>query len=128
MARDLLKGQLEQIVEGSGVTVGLPDLRAGRSVQIEKIGYRLSGKFFVKETSHVFSEQGYRTTLGAAGRGEREGMSDRIFGIVVGIVKDIEDPEGQGRVLLDLEFMPGQHETHWAPWPLPWRVSIGGAG
>lgn len=46
-------------------------------------------------------------------------MTNRIFGIVVGIVKDVADPEGQGRILLDLEFMPGKHETHWAPVATP---------
>lgn len=65
LAHDLLSGQLQEIVEASGVTVGLPDLRAGRSVDIEKIGYRLSGRFFIKETSHLFNEQGYRTTFKA---------------------------------------------------------------
>jgi phage protein D len=65
LAKDLLTGQLKEIVEGSGVTVGLPDLRAGRSVEIAKIGYRLSGRFFIIETSHLFNEQGYRTTFKA---------------------------------------------------------------
>lgn len=65
LARDLLTGQLKEIVEGSGATVGLPDLRAGRTVEIDKIGYRLSGRFFIKETSHVFNDQGYRTTFKA---------------------------------------------------------------
>ena len=40
---------------------------------------------------------------------------DRIFGIVVGIVKDVNDPEGQGRIRVDLAFMPGKHESYWAP-------------
>ena len=58
LAHDLLSGQLQEIVEASGVTVGLPDLRAGRSVDIEKIGYRLSGRFFIKETSHAVQRTG----------------------------------------------------------------------
>jgi uncharacterized protein len=65
LARDLLTGQLKEMVEATGVTVGLPDLRAGRSVDIEKVGYRLSGRYFLAETSHVFNEQGYRTTFKA---------------------------------------------------------------
>lgn len=65
LANDLLTGQFKEIVEASGVTVGLPDLRAGRTVEIDKIGYRLKGRFFIKETSHVFNDQGYRTTFKA---------------------------------------------------------------
>jgi phage protein D len=68
LARDLLTEQLKKVMEASGVTVGLPDLRAGRSVDIGGIGYRLNGRYFLTETSHVFNEQGYRTTF----KGRRE--------------------------------------------------------
>jgi uncharacterized protein len=65
LATDLLTRQLKEMVEATGVTVGLPDLRAGRSLDLDKVGYRLNGRYFITETTHVYNEQGYRTTFKA---------------------------------------------------------------
>jgi phage protein D len=62
-ARDLLLAQVLDMVEGTGVTVGLPDLRAGRSVQIGNLDQTLNGRWFIKETTHTINDNGYRTTF-----------------------------------------------------------------
>jgi phage protein D len=64
-ARDLLSAQVLDLVEGTGVTVGLPDLRAGRSVEIGNLDSTLNGRWFIKETTHTISDNGYRTTFTA---------------------------------------------------------------
>jgi uncharacterized protein involved in type VI secretion and phage assembly len=46
-------------------------------------------------------------------------MTERVYGIVVGIVVDVDDPEGQGRVRVDLAFMPGGNRSYWAPVVMP---------
>ena len=43
MPKMLLTRQFQQTCNGSGATVGLPDLRAGRKVQIEGLGDALFG-------------------------------------------------------------------------------------
>jgi hypothetical protein len=53
------------MVEATGSTVGLPDLRAGKIVHILGVGRHFDGIYTVMTTSHVLNEQGYRTTFTA---------------------------------------------------------------
>jgi phage protein D len=71
LAADILKNQLKEMVKGSGATVGLPDLRAGRRVFIDGLGDRFSGTYFVTETTHTINDGGYTTSFSA--RREQEG-------------------------------------------------------
>jgi phage protein D len=71
-AANLLSEQREELVTVTGVTVGLPDLRAGRRVRLNKVDFRLDGWYFVTATSHVINDSGYRTTFQAR-RVESEG-------------------------------------------------------
>lgn len=64
-AKDTLTRQFQQMITASGVTVGLPDLRAGTKVQIEGLGDRYSGKYYVTSTTHTIGEGGYRTQFEA---------------------------------------------------------------
>ncbi len=65
LARDILKDQLRNMVKGSGATVGLPDLRAGRKVFINGLGDWFSGTYFVTETTHTIGDSGYQTMFDA---------------------------------------------------------------
>jgi phage protein D len=53
------------MVKASATTVGLPDLRAGRRVQIAGVGSRFSGTYFVTDTSHTIGDGGYTTRFNA---------------------------------------------------------------
>lgn len=73
-ARALLHDRSVEIVTARGKTVGLPALRAGTLVNIQGIGARLSGTYFVTKTTHTLGESGYvtefdcrREDLGTAG-------------------------------------------------------------
>jgi phage protein D len=51
-------------VEGHGTCIGEPDLRAGTLVQIEGLGRRFSGSYYVTSTEHSYRPKvGYRTTF-----------------------------------------------------------------
>ncbi len=51
-------------VEGQGVCIGRPDLRAGILVEIEGIGQRFSGAYYVTSTEHSYRPNvGYRTAF-----------------------------------------------------------------
>jgi phage protein D len=63
-AEVLQKQRLDQIVV-DGAVVGLPDLRAGRSVELGGLGTILTGRYFLTGTRHVLSDAGYRTTFSA---------------------------------------------------------------
>lgn len=65
MAKGILACKLKDLVTGRGSTLGLPDLRAGRTVVIKGLGYRYSGKYVITETTHKMGSSGYTTEFSA---------------------------------------------------------------
>jgi phage protein D len=65
LARDLLLNNARDLVKAQGTTIGLPNLRAGSKVELVSIGSRLSGLYFVTETTHTFNQSGYITKFTA---------------------------------------------------------------
>jgi Bacteriophage probable baseplate hub protein len=63
IARDRLRDITHEMVKGTGSTVGLPDLRAGRRVSIDGLGSRFDGDYFVTGTKHTFDDSGYVTSF-----------------------------------------------------------------
>lgn len=61
LATETLEDIAKDMIKGSGSTVGLPDLRAGGVVQIDGLGTRFSGRYFVTATTHTISDSGYTT-------------------------------------------------------------------
>ncbi|MBI3785376.1 MAG: phage late control D family protein [Deltaproteobacteria bacterium] len=61
LAKETLERIAKDMVKGSGSTVGLPDLRAGTVVEIDGLGDRFSGRYFVTATSHAIGDSGYTT-------------------------------------------------------------------
>jgi phage protein D len=61
LARETLESIAKDMVKGSGSTVGLPDLRAGNVVEIDGLGERFSGRYFVTATTHSIGDGGYTT-------------------------------------------------------------------
>lgn len=62
-ARAMYNQRLSGFVEGSASTFGVPDLRAGRKVEIRGIGPRFSGEYYVTSSTHTLSDGGYRTRI-----------------------------------------------------------------
>jgi phage protein D len=56
-----LENIAKDMVKGNGSTVGLPDLRAGGVVQLEDMGRRFSGRYFIVSTTHAIGDGGYTT-------------------------------------------------------------------
>ena len=57
----ILSDRQKEMVKATATTVGLPDLRAGKLVQIEGLGSRFSGTYFITETTHTIGSNGYTT-------------------------------------------------------------------
>jgi phage protein D len=64
-AKELLRDIRKGMVEATGETVGLPNLRAGRKVEIRGLGERFDGIYYVTETTHSIGDGGYRTNFKA---------------------------------------------------------------
>jgi phage protein D len=63
-AKAILRQKASELVTARGKTVGLPDLRAGVKVSIDKLG-RFSGTYVVTDTTHSMGEGGYTTDFSA---------------------------------------------------------------
>ncbi len=70
-ARAELLEKVKKMVTASGTTVGIPGLRAGQLVRISKVGSRLSGLYYITQTSHTINASGYRVNF--TGRRENPG-------------------------------------------------------
>lgn len=64
-ALGILQDKWKALVTGRGKTVGLPELRAGRTVVIRGLGARYTGRYLVTETTHRIGSGGYTTDFTA---------------------------------------------------------------
>jgi phage protein D len=64
-ARAILQDRHKEMVKASATCVGLPDLRAGQRVEIDGLGARFSGTYFVTDTTHTIGDSGYITKFNA---------------------------------------------------------------
>lgn len=63
LAEAALTSIQQQYITASGSTVGLPELRTGRKVQIDGLGERFSGEYFITATTHTLGDGGYKTSF-----------------------------------------------------------------
>ena len=61
----ILQDRFRDLVTATGTTIGLPELRAGRTVQLSGLGRQLSGTYLLTQTTHTIDGGGYRTAFGA---------------------------------------------------------------
>jgi len=59
LAKALLIKANNSLIEGSCECIGIPELRPGTNVQIEGIGKRFSGKYYLKSVKHSIGDSGY---------------------------------------------------------------------
>ncbi|MGA2812502.1 MAG: hypothetical protein ABSG16_13955 [Candidatus Acidiferrum sp.] len=82
LAQSILSDTHNKMIEGSGSTVGLPDLRAGCNVEILGFGAQtdysgmpkgdgsdFDGEYFVTSSTHTIGNNGYRTDFSARRQG-----------------------------------------------------------
>lgn len=74
-AIELLTNHASRLVEVEGAVVGLPDLRAGRTVQLGRLGPHLDGSYTLTWTKHVVNDSGYRTQFKARMEGTQPAPS-----------------------------------------------------
>ncbi len=133
LAQASLDRRAGRFIEAEGTTRGNPLLLAAVSLDLQGLGQRFSGKYFVTSTSHRYSsDHGYVTQFTVSGfqpssllsllGPERDGLASPRIGLVVGLVTDNSDPEGMGRVKVKYPWLSQEHASDWA------RVVIPGGG
>lgn len=117
-------------VEAELVMRGDPKLKAGAAVSISKVSEDFVGLYTLTKSRHVFDKDGYRTMGTVSGRQERSilGLASmggtngsgagaarsKIYGVVVALVDDNDDPEGLGRVRLRFPWLSDNFVSDWA--------------
>jgi phage protein D len=135
------KAVAEQIgsahAEAEGVARGNPVLKAGVPVSVGLVSADFEGQYTITHSRHVFDHNGYRTLFEVSGRQDRSllGLVNSgsvngggsaggppIYGVVVAIVTDNNDPEKLGRVKLKFPWLSDNYQSDWA------RMTQVGAG
>jgi uncharacterized protein len=93
LAKSILSDQSKKLIEATGSCIGLPDLRAGVSLEIVGFGAQtdrkgnvvgpgsdFDGEYFVTETTHSIGANGYRTDFSARREGPLPPGSQRGSG------------------------------------------------
>jgi phage protein D/phage baseplate assembly protein gpV len=129
LAKSLLTDILEGLYEGSGSTIGIPDLRANRRVLVRGVGKRFSGTYRLKRVVHTLDGGGYRTEFEVtqrAGAGLlpflRKSINElpppnrqqKFYGVAVGKVTSNTDDKQRGRVKVSFPWFGDDHESGWA--------------
>ena len=138
-ADQLAKSIFEELTSGNlqaeGVASGNGALTAGCKVKLNALGSKFSGEYFVSHTRHTYDpEDGYLTEFTISGRspdtftdlltggaGTNPGASGNTgpAGVVVGLVTNNQDPEGQARVKLRFPWLSDDQESNWARLAMP---------
>lgn len=132
-AEQAAKGLASQIssamAEADGVARGNPKIKAGAAMKVTSVAALFVGTWTVTASRHTFDKKGYKTLFSVAGRQERSllGLASLgatsgvgsaggppIYGVVVGLVTNIKDPDGMHRVKLKFPWLSDDYETWWA--------------
>lgn len=125
---DVAAKSLAEEVAGSfatleGLARGNPALAANTAVSVAGLGSPFDGKYTLTSARHRFDPaSGYTTTFTVSGRTDRSllGLASSGSeaggprGLAVGVVTDVQDPEGLGRVKVSMPWLSDDYVSDWA--------------
>jgi phage protein D len=62
-AKAILKKRSETFVQGSGESIGIPELMADSNIELKGLGALFSKTYYVDQTTHTISTSGFKTTF-----------------------------------------------------------------
>jgi phage protein D len=63
VAEAILNSASDRFIEGTVNSIGIPDIRPGVNIKLEKMGQRFSGKYYVTSATHTIDNNGYKTSF-----------------------------------------------------------------
>lgn len=129
LAQSVLNSLSHTFFKAEGICFGNPDIYAGTEISINGIGKRLSGSYLISRAEHRYDNSGYKTyfeisgnhadTLGYILADKRDDKQNgNGYGVVVGVVTNINDPEGLARIKVKYPSLPKDNgneiESTWA--------------
>jgi Rhs element Vgr protein len=109
-------------ISGRGRAIGMPQLRCDATLALEGCGDPFDGTHYVSAVRHVLDASGFSTEfqLGLpAPLGPAAAASTPLPGLSAGVVDDIDDPDGQGRVRVLLPWLDDSIPSVWARLAVP---------
>ncbi len=112
---------------------GDPRLIAGKSVEVDGVGKKFSGKYYVTSAQHHYSNGEYTVYFGVSGQdpntlhsllnNDNSFENNRIYGVVTAVVTDLKDDLNIGRVKVKFPWMPkdagAEMSSTWARLAVP---------
>lgn len=62
-AAAILKKRAELFVQGSGESIGIPEIRADKNIKLGGLGAKFNRTYYVEQSTHTINASGYRTTF-----------------------------------------------------------------
>lgn len=124
IAKAMLSDMTAEFIEAEGVCAGNPAIKAGKVIKIKGVGTRFSGKYFVTASLHSFTpDGGYLTHFRVTGRqpdtvshlvgANGDAHRSRIYGVVIGVVTNLRDPDNLGRIKVKYPWLNQEVESDW---------------
>jgi phage protein D len=63
LAIALLRERAYSYITANGQVIGIPDLRPGDNIEVQGVGKRFSGQYYVTKVEHTLNNSGYMTTF-----------------------------------------------------------------
>lgn len=63
LAKSILLKKHEEVLKGSGESIGIPDILAGTNIELRGLGRQFSSTYYINQTNHSISSSGYKTTF-----------------------------------------------------------------
>ncbi len=108
-----------------GELLGNPNVKAGTHLRVVGMGTKMSGSYYVTTVEHIFGKGDLITRFTAGGQSMEKlvdllgGQSPAVGGwgangLVAGLVTDINDPDGLGRVRVQFPALSETDTSEWA--------------
>ena len=120
----LIKNRLSKVL-GKIVCQGVSDIKPGTLIDLQGMGERFNGNVFVGSVTHVVTLQNWESHVQFglspswfAGRADiadlpASGLVPPVHGLQIGLVTDLEDPDGEFRVKVKMPLISTQEEGIW---------------
>ncbi|MFF7769068.1 phage baseplate assembly protein V [Streptomyces massasporeus] len=140
LAESLLTELLEGMYEGTGSCIGIPELTAGKFIEMRGVGKRFSGTYRLRKVTHRIDDGGYTTEFSISQRGHSSLLGllrkqivhqpppDRVepfYGVVLAVVEDnhelmaVPPKVPIGRVKVSFPGLSDRFTSGWAPCARP---------
>ncbi|MFJ4358975.1 phage baseplate assembly protein V [Streptomyces massasporeus] len=140
LAESLLTELLEGMYEGTGSCIGIPELTAGKFIEMRGVGKRFSGAYRLRKVTHRIDDGGYTTEFSISQRGHSSLLGllrkqivhqpppDRVepfYGVVLAVVEDNHEVMAVppkvpiGRVKVSFPGLSDRFTSGWAPCARP---------